>query len=243
MQPEIRKSLCTRLPSCHGFTLIELLVVVAVVGILAAIAIGNYRQSLTRADRALGKSNLRTIHTALLSYRTDYNRYPLADCLSDTVAHPDKTSWGCGPAANGYWCGISLLLAELDYCPAEALFDPGLKRAHQYPIEAYASCSDSSFGGKSVPEWQFFRFAYNNAAADVGGANGGEHNIEENPDADVWLVRSANVDSGEFDKERAFRFPYLIRFDSERPGMAWWGELELTLGGRIREREVQLVRR
>ncbi len=223
-----------------AFTLIELLIVVAIIGILAAIVSANYFRAIRRADAAACQQNLRTIHTALNAYRLDYNHFPPADGIADVQPHPDKTEFGCGPAANGYWSGVSMLLVKYDYCAEAALYCPALKRQHSNRIEAWPSCGDTEFSGKLVPQWRFMRFAYNSAATDVGGYSGGEHNIEEDGDADIWLVRCLNIDVGQFDAERAIRFPFRIKQDEENSALTWWGEYELSLHGTIRLRPVQL---
>ncbi len=60
----------------QGFTLIELLIVVAIIAILAAIAIPNFLQAQTRAKVSRAQADIRTIATALETYRVDFNAYP-----------------------------------------------------------------------------------------------------------------------------------------------------------------------
>lgn len=59
-----------------GFTLIELLIVVAIIAILAAIAVPNFLEAQTRAKVSRVKSDLRTMGTAIESYRVDNNKVP-----------------------------------------------------------------------------------------------------------------------------------------------------------------------
>lgn len=60
----------------HAFTLIELLIVVAIIAILAAIAVPNFLEAQTRAKVSRVKTDMRTVATALESYRVDGNKYP-----------------------------------------------------------------------------------------------------------------------------------------------------------------------
>ena len=59
-----------------GFTLIELLVVVAIIGILAGVAVGQYGRSIQKAREAVLKENLFRTRTAIQMYFADKNTYP-----------------------------------------------------------------------------------------------------------------------------------------------------------------------
>ena len=59
-----------------GFTLIELLIVVAIIAILAAIAVPNFLEAQTRAKVSRVLSDMRTVNTALETYKIDNNKYP-----------------------------------------------------------------------------------------------------------------------------------------------------------------------
>ena len=60
-----------------GFTLIELLIVVAIIAILAAIAVPNFLEAQVRAKISRGKADMRSIATALETYKMDHNKYPV----------------------------------------------------------------------------------------------------------------------------------------------------------------------
>ena len=60
----------------RGFTLIELLVVITLIMILASIALGQYRNSVTLAKEAALRSNLFHMREAIDQYYADKARYP-----------------------------------------------------------------------------------------------------------------------------------------------------------------------
>lgn len=62
--------------NCRAFTLIELLISVAIIGILAAIAVPNMQNSITKAKMAKAVADMNAICTAIESYRVDHNMYP-----------------------------------------------------------------------------------------------------------------------------------------------------------------------
>jgi general secretion pathway protein G len=60
-----------------GFTLVELLVVCAIIGILSAVAVGNYRRSITKAKEAALQQDLYTMRTLINQYFADKGKYPM----------------------------------------------------------------------------------------------------------------------------------------------------------------------
>jgi len=58
-----------------GFTLIELLIVVAIIGILAAIAVPNFLNAQIRAKLAKTEADMKSLETAIESYKIDRNQY------------------------------------------------------------------------------------------------------------------------------------------------------------------------
>lgn len=59
-----------------GFTLIELLIVVGIISILASIAVVNFLEAQLRSKITRTKADMRSLSTAVESYRTDSNSYP-----------------------------------------------------------------------------------------------------------------------------------------------------------------------
>jgi type IV pilus assembly protein PilA len=75
-----------------GFTLVELMVVVAIIGVLSAVAIPNFRKYQAKSKTTEAKLNLAAIFTNELAFQADYDVF--ATCLE---------TMGYQPPANGYY--------------------------------------------------------------------------------------------------------------------------------------------
>ena len=62
-----------------AITLIELLIVVAILGVITAIAVPNYRDAMIKSRVARAKMDLRALGGALQTYRLDHNIFPRRD--------------------------------------------------------------------------------------------------------------------------------------------------------------------
>jgi type II secretion system protein G len=113
-----------------GFTLIEVLVVVAILGILAAIALVNYRIAIERARQRRSMGDMRSLATAVEAYAGDFGRYPPASGfilpagldlptgnLEDTTPYVRPTYLRAVPLKDGWssWFGYGTTQARTDY--------------------------------------------------------------------------------------------------------------------------------
>ncbi len=60
----------------RGFTLIEVMIVVVIIGILAAVVIPSYQDSVMKARRAEGKAALTDLANRMERYYVDNGKYP-----------------------------------------------------------------------------------------------------------------------------------------------------------------------
>ncbi len=87
-----------------GFTLVELMIVVAIIGLLSAVAIPNFKKYQARAKVSEAKLQLASIYTAEASFFSDYNMY--ATCLRYMGFDPDPERFNRYYAV-GFFAGAS----------------------------------------------------------------------------------------------------------------------------------------
>jgi general secretion pathway protein G len=76
-----------------GFTIVELLIVIVVIGILAAITIVAYNGVQSKARTTAVTADLRSIEKAMLLYRADYGKLPLAADWYSGTTMPPSSRW------------------------------------------------------------------------------------------------------------------------------------------------------
>jgi prepilin-type N-terminal cleavage/methylation domain-containing protein len=82
------KSFFTAFKRQNGFTLVELMVVVAIIGLLSAVAIPNFKKYQAKSKISEAKLHLSSLYTAESAFFSDYNMY--GQCLRYMGYDPSK---------------------------------------------------------------------------------------------------------------------------------------------------------
>lgn len=71
-----------------GFTLVELMVVVAIIGLLSAVAVPNFKKYQAKAKTSEAKLQLSAVYMSMQSFNLDYNNY--GTCLNQMGYDPAR---------------------------------------------------------------------------------------------------------------------------------------------------------
>ncbi len=110
-----------------GFTIIELLIVIAVIAILVGIALPRFKGMRDEGNIAKAKGELRSLQTAVESYRIHYGAYPATGATWQTV-----------------------LTSAIPQIISAALIDPFSSPAAQYPLVLSSGISGNFYAIYSV---------------------------------------------------------------------------------------------
>jgi type II secretory pathway pseudopilin PulG len=150
--------------------LIELLIVVAIIAILAAIAVPNFLEAQVRAKVSRCRSDMRTIVTALESYRVDNTRYPP---MADINVNPSPTGTGFHSRTPSYLTTPIAYITSLPLDPfvsqkvtfTSAVYPASSevgKRYVYYETVSLAAAYPNPWGLNDLPGWtgQWLMYGY-----------------------------------------------------------------------------------
>jgi type IV pilus assembly protein PilA len=128
-----------------GFTLVELMVVVAIIGLLSAVAIPNFRKYQAKAKMAEAKLQLSSVYTAETAFYSDYNIYHI--CLLYMGFNPHRET------INRYYAvGFTNSVSGLDTNAYAAASNSGLDTA-ACPVGMSAAASGTAALPATLTTW------------------------------------------------------------------------------------------
>lgn len=137
----------TAMSKFKGFTLIELLIVVAILGVLSAIAIPAYNNSVLRSGRAEAKNEVMRVASELERYFSSNNTYatsanPLIDDTAGTTLNTTNGLYLLSVAAGGTGIATSFVATATaqgaqtgDSCTTLTITNTGVRGATGDTVE------------------------------------------------------------------------------------------------------------
>jgi len=125
----------------NGFTLVELLIVIALISILAAMGVVQYRNSVQSTKEAVLKTDLFRMRDAIDQYYADKNKYPASLDTLVSDGYMRKIPEDPITKSSDTWQTVA---AEAD--PANPSSEPGI-----YDVKSGAS--GTSIEGSAYSDW------------------------------------------------------------------------------------------
>ena len=193
----------------HGFTLIELLIVVAIIAILAAIAVPNFLEAQVRSKVSRCESDMRSIATALESYRLDHNMYPpVADIGGSWGGH----SWPAIGPAEGLRT-LSTPVAYMTSLPNDPFFAAE-------PADPWWMANGFYYYNKKIWLW----VSYSEGWDPPGSLGAWLYKVGPDAASKEWMLKSLGPDKV---MNWTLDIPQYVRYDSSN-GTISWGEILRT---------------
>ena len=133
-----------------GFTLVELMVVVAIIGLLSAVAIPNFKKYQAKAKTSEAKLQLSAVYTAMQSWYSDFDNY--ANCLNlmgfDPIVERPTRYYAVGfpPAATPPGNPLSVANGAPAACTGASVGNEGATTVAQVPTSSATNTSAFAAG-------------------------------------------------------------------------------------------------
>jgi len=158
------KSFMKSLKRQDGFTLVELMVVVAIIGLLSAVAVPNFKKYQAKAKISEAKLQLSAAYTAQSSFFSDYNIYH--HCLTYMGFDPGPES------ANRYYVtGFTNGAAAIDATAYQSAVNSGLDATAGTGCPNVASATSGAVAANSTNPSSWFP-AGKGIGANIANTNG-----------------------------------------------------------------------